>query len=361
MYSDDLKSRTIGYINNLPFALHKIILSRIEGLATDFCITGSTRLSFWGKLDMSKFIFDELNSDSIRKKGVISQINNSSQIEACRGFKFGELPLLQAESYFSAGSLGYEADFNLSKSIESTQKLIFDSESNPVGINSVDTSRRHEVLSNISNILCEIEPDDLSVKKCLDFMNSFDESIFSSRKIAVESTPNYVDESDDEIKNNDNAGFHSANVSAPIPIPSKAEEILTDNHKNFFPSNKIFKEDSNKFQDKIQIKIEEPTTSIRFSKTSKSFVSPKAKMSRVQKKNQIFQHKINASEWIMVHGKVIPKPTVPIKDPELEFVKWYHKKNKINPFILIEGEKYLKSITHNRLRWSHVFPDGINF
>jgi hypothetical protein len=66
--------------------------------------------------------------------------------------------------------------------------------------------------------------------------------------------------------------------------------------------------------------------------------------------------------FVIAHGKIIP---VPVLDPKkkkteetIEYLKDYAKQSSINPFRMKDGEKYLNSITHNRRRWSHVFPEG---
>ncbi len=62
------------------------------------------------------------------------------------------------------------------------------------------------------------------------------------------------------------------------------------------------------------------------------------------------------------HGKIIPLPGVDNtkqKEKEiLDYITNYASQYSINPFRLKEGEKYLSSITHNRRRWSHVFPSS---
>jgi hypothetical protein len=66
--------------------------------------------------------------------------------------------------------------------------------------------------------------------------------------------------------------------------------------------------------------------------------------------------------FIIEHGKIVPIPVVDNakkKQEELiEYMKNYSLQYAINPFRSKEGEKYLKMTTHNRRRWSHVFPSS---
>ncbi len=43
---------------------------------------------------------------------------------------------------------------------------------------------------------------------------------------------------------------------------------------------------------------------------------------------------------------------------DISFISKYASRNKVNPFIKEEGESFVLKRTHNRLRWSHVFPSG---
>jgi hypothetical protein len=69
--------------------------------------------------------------------------------------------------------------------------------------------------------------------------------------------------------------------------------------------------------------------------------------------------------FIIEHGKIVPIPVVDNakkKQEELiEYMKNYSLQYAINPFRQKEGEKYLKMTTHNRRRWSHVFPSSKPF
>ncbi len=43
---------------------------------------------------------------------------------------------------------------------------------------------------------------------------------------------------------------------------------------------------------------------------------------------------------------------------DISFISKYASRNKVNPFMKEEGESFVLKRTHNRLRWSHVFPSG---
>jgi hypothetical protein len=66
-------------------------------------------------------------------------------------------------------------------------------------------------------------------------------------------------------------------------------------------------------------------------------------------------------DFVIEHGKLVPIPVVDNlkkkKEELLEYMKHYAAQYAINPFREKEGEKYLNLVTHNRRRWSHVFPD----
>ena len=74
--------------------------------------------------------------------------------------------------------------------------------------------------------------------------------------------------------------------------------------------------------------------------------------------------------FMIVRGKVVPMSsagrtssvfgggTATRGISRVEWVRLYSKKSHINPFKAKEGESYLRSLTHNRRRWSHVFPAG---
>ena len=81
-------------------------------------------------------------------------------------------------------------------------------------------------------------------------------------------------------------------------------------------------------------------------------------------------------KWMIVHGKVVPMKTDTHAYPSrkkvdsgpvgavsqslsrAEMIRIYCQKNCINPFKLKEAESYLRSLTPNRRRWSHVSPAG---
>lgn len=62
-----------------------------------------------------------------------------------------------------------------------------------------------------------------------------------------------------------------------------------------------------------------------------------------------------------MHGKIIPVPANKNKQAEerAQVIRDYCDVTCINPFRPKEGQNYLQSITHNRRRWSHVFPTGL--
>jgi hypothetical protein len=58
----------------------------------------------------------------------------------------------------------------------------------------------------------------------------------------------------------------------------------------------------------------------------------------------------------IVYGKVPILPSEQKKYDDADDLIEYEKKYGINPFRQKDGERYLNSMTHNRRRWSHVFP-----
>jgi hypothetical protein len=66
--------------------------------------------------------------------------------------------------------------------------------------------------------------------------------------------------------------------------------------------------------------------------------------------------------FITEHGEIVPIPVVDNakkqQEEHIEYMKNYSLQYAINPFRQKEGEKYLKMTTHNRRRWSHVFPSS---
>ena len=67
-------------------------------------------------------------------------------------------------------------------------------------------------------------------------------------------------------------------------------------------------------------------------------------------------------DFVIEHGKLVPIPVVDNlkkkKEELLEYMRNYANQYAINPFREKEGEKYLNLVTHNRRRWSHVFPNS---
>lgn len=74
------------------------------------------------------------------------------------------------------------------------------------------------------------------------------------------------------------------------------------------------------------------------------------------------------TKWTIVRGKVVPlvdkkvdsRPVGAVGQSlcRAEMIRKYCQKNCINPFKLKEAESYLRSLTPNRRRWSHVSPAG---
>eukprot|EP01036_Dinobryon_divergens_P022546 gene22546-30811_t len=77
------------------------------------------------------------------------------------------------------------------------------------------------------------------------------------------------------------------------------------------------------------------------------------------------------TKWTFVRGKVVPlvdkkvdsRPVGAVAQSlcRAEMIQKYCQKNCINPFKLKEAESYLRSLTPNRRRWSHVSPAGKNW
>jgi hypothetical protein len=66
-------------------------------------------------------------------------------------------------------------------------------------------------------------------------------------------------------------------------------------------------------------------------------------------------------EFMIQHGKIIPIPAAMKNrqgEDRAQLIREYCDVTCINPFRPKEGQNYLQSITHNRRRWSHVFPSG---
>ena len=84
----------------------------------------------------------------------------------------------------------------------------------------------------------------------------------------------------------------------------------------------------------------------------------------------------SGKNFVIVHGKVVPLSKKHHAHPggktvdggipgavrqvltRAEIIRQYCQKNCINPFKFKDGESYLRSLTPNRRRWSHVFPAG---
>ena len=67
-------------------------------------------------------------------------------------------------------------------------------------------------------------------------------------------------------------------------------------------------------------------------------------------------------EFMIQHGKIIPIPAAMKNrqgEDRAQLIREYCDVTCINPFRPKEGQNYLQSITHNRRRWSHVFPSGL--
>jgi len=65
----------------------------------------------------------------------------------------------------------------------------------------------------------------------------------------------------------------------------------------------------------------------------------------------------------LVQGSSKPATPDPAssKKSSTEYLQEYCKHYGINPFKQKEGKKYLNIMSHNRRRWSHVFPVGKAF
>ncbi len=62
--------------------------------------------------------------------------------------------------------------------------------------------------------------------------------------------------------------------------------------------------------------------------------------------------------WMVQHGKIIPIAAGKTGEDKGQHTREYCDVTCINPFRPKEGLNYLQSVTHNRRRWSHVFPQG---
>jgi hypothetical protein len=100
---------------------------------------------------------------------------------------------------------------------------------------------------------------------------------------------------------------------------------------------------------------------------SKSAVNPVPSLLPPGGPSQAVRRAVPGQDFLIVNGQIVRASAgsvngssatlSPLAEKD-EYIRNYCKKNIINPFKHKEGEGYLRTVTHNRRRWSHVFPAG---